>query len=193
MIITTTKTMRPRDAHDHYPSPLPLCHAALRLIPPMTPRWILDPGAGAGVWGEAARARWPISHITGVELRRDVPRPLVYDRYERFDFVTEAAFYSGYDLVIGNPPYKHAEAFVRAALEATRTGGYVCFLLRLAFLESQERGKGLWKAHPPQTVAVCSRRPSFSGDGKTDATAYAVFVWQRGRAESETALTWLDY
>ena len=192
MIITTEKVMRPRDPMDHYPTPIALCHEALRLIPPITPRWILDPGAGTGVWGEAIKQRWPICHLTGVEIRRDAPRHASYDRWERFDYVQEQRFYSGYDLVIGNPPYKHAEAFVRAALAACRDKGYVLFLLRLAFLEGQARGVGLWKQHSPRQVAVCSKRPSFTGDGQTDATAYALFLWQKGYSGA-TALTWLSH
>ena len=95
-----------------------------------------------------------------------------------------------YDLVIGNPPYKYAEPFVRRALDRTRTHGYVVFLLRLAFLEGRDRSKGLWQEYPPQTVAVCGARPSFTGNGKTDATAYAVFVWQKDW-HGTPALTWL--
>lgn len=192
MIITTTKEMRPRHPMDYYPTPTSVCESALRLIPAeVAPLYILDPGAGDGPWGVAAKERWPLCHLTGVEIRRDVPRHPLYDRWERFDYIKEARYYSGYHLVIGNPPYKHAESFVRAALAAVRPGGYVCFLLRLAFLESQARGAGLWQEHPPQQVAVCSKRPSFTGDGKTDATAYAVFVWQANRSERSTSLTWL--
>lgn len=224
-IITTTKEMRPRDSADFYPTPLATAYAALKLLPKeYTPLHILDPGAGSGIWGLAARRRWGYSRITGVELRNipahseyshwfqgsllSLPSPRVpvppfrdakaeqraYEQY-RFDlWAYQQAVWTWprvlYDCVIGNPPYKYAEAFVRLSLEHTVEGGYVVFLLRLAFLEGQERGAGLWKEYPPKQVAVCSQRPSFTGDGKTDATAYAVFVWQKGYSGS-TSLTWL--
>ena len=59
-------------------------------------------------------------------------------------------------------------------------GGYIIQLLRLNFLEGQARGRGIHKRHPPQKVVVCAGRVSFTGDGKSNATAYAFFIWQKG-------------
>lgn len=200
MIITTDKQMRPRDPDDFYPTPAGLCDAALAILPPgFCPDRILDPGAGAGPWGAAARDRWgPAPYIVGSKLRTTTP-PASYDYWAIGDFLTDPAFAPDpvsfppmVDLVIGNPPYKHAEAFVRRSLALTRPGGYVAFLLRLAFLEGQARGAGLWREFPPAHVAVCSRRPSFTGNGKTDATAYAVIVWRVGTAVTST-LSFLSF
>lgn len=77
-------------------------------------------------------------------------------------------------------PVADAEAFVRKSLADTMPGGYVLFLLRLAFLEGQDRCKDLWKAHCPLQVSTLGKRPSYTGNGKTDATAYATFLWQAG-------------
>jgi hypothetical protein len=76
---------------------------------------------------------------------------------------------------MGNPPYSHAEEFVRQGYDLLSVGGSLIFLLRLAFLEGQARRDELFQDMPPYQVAVCSKRPSFSGDGKTNATAFAVF------------------
>src|SRR5262245_27832883 len=94
-----------------------------------------------------------------------------------------------FDLVIGNPPYKHTEQFVRHGMDMLESGGYLVFLLRLNFLEGQGRGRSFWNRYPPVKVVVSSRRVSFSGDGKSNATAYAYFVWQQGYT-GETKLAW---
>lgn len=195
MIITTDKEMRERDPHDFYPTPSALCVAALNLLPKyFTPRRVLDPGAGAGVWGEVARARWSEAYMVGVELRDDATPNAAYDDWQTGDFMLYGG--SGYDLVIGNPPYKYAEKFIRLSNEMLAPGGWIVFLLRLAFLEGQDRGAGLWREMPPQSVHVLSRRPSFitSGakKGNTDATAYAVYVWRKPHND-QTTLLWLDW
>jgi hypothetical protein len=195
MIITTNKQMRPRDPADYYPTPIEICRASLALLPnyadPNPEPFIIDPGAGDGVWGEAARERWPYAEISGCDIR-DLPQPPAYDQWlPKWDFVHQAIG-GGADLVIGNPPYKFAEEFVRKALRFTANGGYVLFLLRLAFLEGQSRGNGLWRESPPQSVHVLSARPSFTGDGKTDATAYAIYIWRKGW-QGQTSLGWLDW
>lgn len=190
MIITTAKAMRPRDEHDFYPTPSAFVKAALALID-FEPKSILDPGAGTGVWGIEARRRWPNALITGVELR-DVAAPPAYDLWLKSDFRLQSETAFNYDLIIGNPPYKHAESFVRTSLDMCAVGGRVLFLLRLAFLESRGRAKGLWRKYPPQTLHVCARRPSFTGNNKTNATAFAIFDWQKGCIETPR-LSWLDF
>lgn len=82
-------------------------------------------------------------------------------------------------LVIMNPPYEHALAFVYIAQMLVQKGGTVCALLRLNWLASKTRAQ-FHKDHPSD-VLVLPRRPSFTGDGKTDATDYAWFVWGPGR------------
>lgn len=192
MIITTNKIMRSREANDFYPTPIELCTSALGLLSLQTfkPR-IFDPGAGSGPWGQAARKLWPMAEIAGCDIR-DLEYPPGYDIFSKnTDYLTTA--WQTCDLVIGNPPYKFAEAFTRKALAMAPQ---VMFLLRLAFLEGGARGKGLWRQHPPRKVIVLSRRPSFitTGDkaGKTDATAYAIFYFQRG-SESKPVIEWLDW
>lgn len=93
-----------------------------------------------------------------------------------------------YDLIVGNPPYSHAEAHIRHALSLVDRGGYVAFLLRLAMLESVRR-RPLWAETPLRSVHVLSARPSFTGGG-TDSAAYGWFVWQRGYVGAPT-LGWL--
>lgn len=205
-----------RDVADHYPTPLPFCHAALRHLPfGMNPARVLDPGAGLGPWGQAARTFWPRSEIHGIEINPDVVPDPAYDRWFQGTFITittpkepkgpfksakqEASAWERYawrlwasqqpqyydtdtwfDLIVGNPPYADAEEFVRESMRYLRHGGVLAYLLRLAFLEGQDRSAGLWREFPAHTVAVASKRPSFTGNGKTDATAYAMYYFVKG-------------
>jgi predicted RNA methylase len=82
-----------------------------------------------------------------------------------------------YDLILGNPPYSHAEEHARKALALRARCGVVAFLLRLGFLESEARVP-FWKEHPASKVYVLSQRPSFTGGG-TDNCPYGFFVWDR--------------
>ncbi len=154
------------------------------------PLRVLDPGAGCGSFGKGARELWPLATITGCELR-DIPPPEVYDRWLWGDYPTlYRGMFPAFDLIMGNPPFKLAEPFVRTSLPLLLPGGHLVFLLRLAFLEGQRRRDGLFAEFPPKAVWVCSKRPSFSGDGKTNATAFAVVVWQQGW-DGRTDLSWL--
>jgi hypothetical protein len=186
MIIQTNKQLRPREAHDYYPTPLPFALAALSRIT-YKPTCILDIGAGSGVWGEAARQLWTGITVTGIEVR-DVPRPKWYDFWVQGDLKTLKPT-PAFDLVMSNPPYKYAEQAVRLSLNMLEDDCDSVHLLRLAFLEGQARGAGLYKQLPPYRVDVCSARPSFTGDGNTDATAYANFYWRKGW-KTETLLGW---
>lgn len=196
MIITTDKTMQGRDPNDFYPTPIEVCQMALDLVTLNNPHpFIIDPGAGTGVWGCAARYKWPNAEISGCDIR-DLPQPPWYDQWiPNWNFVHQTVG-GGADLTMGNPPFKEAEEFVRKAHRMTLDGGYIEFLLRLAFLEGQERGQGLWREFPPQSVHVMSARPSFITEGpkkgRTDATAYAIYIWQKGW-QGQTTLSWVDW
>jgi len=222
MIIQTDKQMRDRDCFEHYPTPYELCLAALKesrltAFPSMNLS-ILDPGAGTGVWGEAARTIWPNAHITGIELRDTVTHPTAYDTWLTSNYITTQFVDRKFDLIIGNPPYgdvweqeqrrlkkeakrrreyyvrpkrpadqpmADAEAFTRKALSELAMGGSLVFLLRLAFLEGQNRSEKFWPTHCPEKVLTLSKRPSFTGNGKTDATAYSMFYWSINNSHSE--------
>lgn len=197
MIIQTDKPLRARAEFDHYPTPLELCRAGLAFLPGQAAEYrILDPGAGTGVWGRAARERWPNAQIYGLELneKQAVPHLDAYTRYDYGDYLQAKRTPEVYfDMIVGNPPYKLALPFVEKSLELLGDGGLLLFLLRLAFLESQERYQW-WKAHPPKQVWICSRRPSFTNNGHTDATAYALYLWEKDY-QGQAALDWLmwDY
>lgn len=78
------------------------------------------------------------------------------------------------DLIITNPPFSLALQFLKKSLSEATT---VCYLLRLNFLGSQSR-RSFWVKNPPTHLYVLSKRPSFVY-GRTDATEYAWFCWDK--------------
>lgn len=189
MIIYSQAPAPKRREFDLYPTPPDHARAALKLVSLARPRSILDPGAGAGVWGEHARHLWPAAWIEGVEIR-DAPHPPAYSAWHTADFMAWDAP-RRYDMVIGNPPYALAEPMVRKCLDLLEPGGFLVFLLRLAFLEGQARAVGLWRECPPKWVAVCDKRPSFTGDGNTNATAFMFVIWRKGW-QGTSEVRWID-
>lgn len=175
-----TATRKPRSARglDHYATPA----WCVEVLLPHLPRGpVLDPCAGEGAILDAVRDGWGDVPCFGIEADEGRAATLREKGYSciHWDGLT-TDWPPEYPLVIMNPPYLLAEAFVRHALEhaAAVGGGTVAALLRLAFLEGQARSS-FHRDHPADVLAL-SRRPSFTGGG-TDATAYAWFIWAPGR------------
>lgn len=105
------------------------------------------------------------------------------------------------DWIITNPPFTLALPFLKRALDEARVG--VAFLLRLAWVESQERYNDIFSVRPPSLIAQCvDRVPMLSGrydPAGSSAMAYAWFVWRRVTdeaptqfgAQSSTEFTWI--
>lgn len=199
-IIYSKKQLARRRTHEHYPTASGLVEAALSIpiIQQNTYHRVLDPGAGTGVWGAVARKFMPEVIIDGVELQPCTPCKK-YNNWYFGDFFRYAAQCPyAYDLIIGNPPYgglhrDMAELFIRMSLSMLESDGVLLFLLRSAFFEGQERGKKFFKEFRPCDMYQLSRRPSFTGNGKTDSTAYSVFVWNKGYHPEYTRAWHLDW
>lgn len=185
-----------RDPDDLYRTPehtiLSTYHTLLemdRRFHPDAQIHLLDPGAGDGRWGALARGVWPFARIIGVERRDETPHP-DYNDWMIGDY-PEIGGNRDVDLIIGNPPFRYCEQFIAHGLTQVRRSGWVVFLLRLGFAGSQKRRDGLFRVNPPRLVSVCSKRPSFSGDGRTKPIEYAVYFWQRGY-NGPTTMDWLS-
>ncbi len=175
----------PRLADDTYYTPQPLADAVCRCLAPalVEPRLILEPSAGEGAFVRAARAGWPGAKIAALDVRPECGTPCA--RAGAMSYRTEsfldldAERLARFDLVLGNPPYSLAEAFVRHAVGNVHPGASVAFLLRLSFLGSRGRLTGLFREYPLRYLLPVVGRPSFTPDGRTDASEYGVFVWTR--------------
>lgn len=189
--VNNTETLPERALFDFYPTPKELCKSVVRDLVPLPNDmfggrgWsVLDPGAGTGVWGEAVREVYPSVSITGVEIREDAPRNPTYNRWLKGDFML-LPVEPYYNLVIGNPPYKLAEEFVREAYKWLAPGGSLIFLLRTEFQNGIRRARGLFTELPPYSIHPVSPRPSFiptTPEGKRGGTApmdYSMFVWRK--------------
>jgi hypothetical protein len=177
-----------RHADDHYETPAHVVGALIQALPQraLSGRCILDPCCGNGAILKALQPA-PFGHLLGVEQhvgRAELARREGFT-VDVADFLTTYAVLGDRvdrppDVVVMNPPYRHALDFVVCAMAAVREhrGWMVCALLRLGFLASKKRRD--WWQRNPADVFVLSSRPSFTGDGKTDASDYAWFVWGDG-------------
>lgn len=192
------KNLPKRHKFDAYATPQGLCNVVISSIwrNKMNPK-VMDAGAGIyGPWGKAMKEKFPQCDLWGVELR-ETENPGWYDHwYPETDFLKKKTD-GDFDFVIGNPPYRQAEEFIRMGLEILKNRGYLIYLLRLAFLEGQKRAKGLYKEFPLWTIYVLPRRPSFYtrlGKKTTDATAYGAFVWRKNdKKVFGPSMEWLDW
>ena len=190
IFIKDSTTLPERHDFDFYATPPGFARAALEQLPAwFKPRCILDPGAGTGVWGRVARERWHNSLITGIEIR-DVARPAAYNFWFTSGFQHVIRKQPCFDLIIGNPPFKDAEMFVRGALEMLEDHGFLMYLLRLNFIAGQDRGAGLWKDTPLRKMVIASKRISFTGD--SNPNDHALFIWQKGYV-GEASLGWMTH
>lgn len=159
---------------DDYPTPRGFVEPLLDFLKLDTETRVLEPCAGGG-------------HLVAV-LREHFDRVFFEDlHYSGVDFLeAPVPEEPAPGWIITNPPYKHAEAFVRRSLEHTEN---VAMLLNSAFLESVTRANGLFKDHPPAYVFMCNRRMRIEG-GKSSVFAHVWVVWQKGR--TDTRYRWLD-
>lgn len=97
-----------------------------------------------------------------------------------------------YDIMT-NPPYSPSLEFVERAISVAGDGANIWMLLRLQFLEGQERRR-LFDVSPPADVWVFSARRMCGKAGdfsKTDsAIAYAWFRWVKG-VRGASIIKWL--
>jgi len=195
---------------DYYETPQQLARSAMRVIPldSGSPRRVLDPGAGMGIWGAEVRKYFPhVTSIVGVEIDERLSCAEGYTHWihtDYRDFDPQKYGLTNFDLIVGNPPYGVsqgkrdrllAEKFVLKSLSMLSSRGYVLFLLKTAFLESAERFHGLFHKHRPDKVYILANRIPFKPleyGSKTNQISYALFLWS-AQPTSHTFLYWMDW
>ena len=183
-----------RHKDDFYMTPAAVTKALvdelkLRLFAPSI---ILDLACGAGAIGRVCRQAWPKAQIDGAELDAGRARgatsatadPLgcvsVYDTVWLGD-VFAAGPLPRAELVISNPPFRHALAMLKRAMGLVRVGGIVAFLLPSQWSQetTKERERGqfldrlrLLDGREGFGRLVFEGRVDFKGDGNTDRITY---------------------
>lgn len=170
-----------RKPHDFYPTPIPTIETFLDVFPLRGGGIeVLEPGAGSGNIIKTLQKYGDFS-IDAVEIRpeeaqhlQDLGVNVIIDDFLSMNLGKK------YDLIIGNPPFNQAIEFVEKCLGLLKPGGRLIFLLRTAFMESDQRFE-FWQQEDHQLAGLYTlhKRPSFTGHG-TDATSYSWFVWQPG-------------
>ena len=171
-----------RDKDDFYPTPPPGTRALLSVERFQGPIW------------ECACGRGDISRVLASAGYEVVSTDLVNRGFgvPRVDFLMERHLLA--PNIVTNPPFKHAEAFVRRGLDLGVRK--MAMLMRLAWLEGQEREK-LFRSSPLARVWVFSRRLEAWCRGekpiknKGGLIAFAWFVWDSGHVGPPT-LGWIN-
>lgn len=165
--------------HEFFPTPRPAIDALLvsRVVKFPGGAWI-DPCAGDGAIPEAVNARradvtWDLVEIDEAHAAtlHSLMRRGWISSVTIADFLVSPPPRESFDVAIMNPPFSLSLAFVVACRRVAAT---TVMLQRLNWL-GPARAEWLRGNHPD--VYPLPKRPSFTGDGKTDASEYAWFVW----------------
>lgn len=190
-----TRTKRAKG--DFYETPTWCIDAILpHLLPIEVPgTLIVDAGAGTGAIAARIASRTPSAEVVGVEKNGDHveaarARGLYSAEFVTADFEKWTPETGTPDLVVMNPPYSRAVEFVNHALSIVKRCGTVAALLRLSWLAGKSR-RDFHKRHAAD-VYVLTKRPSFTGNGATDACDYAWFVWGPDRGNRWYPLNYDD-
>lgn len=148
-------------------------------------RRVLDPAAGSGCWGRAARAvLGPVPHLVGVEPRATEEGNLVaYDAgftlaLERFVECARGPI-KPFDLIATNPPFSAFESYWPTMLRdagLVAPGGLVV-LYGLTQWGQSAQGIANLRRWSPSMQFRCGGRIAHRENGKTDAREYSVWVW----------------
>ena len=210
------KPKEERRESDDYQTPQPLADAiCARLAEAMTPRTIIEPGAGIGNFVHAAHKAWDDWEfdIAAIEIREECRAALEAARSSSIIITDWAKFcregdpetgvsgpqtISSADLILGNPAYRFASEHILAPWPHMAPGAVLAFLLDLNFLGSAGRWEGpldssdgevktpgVFRTATLASYAPIIPRPDFSGAGGA-RTEYALFTFIKGWTHAAT-------
>jgi hypothetical protein len=193
------KQIAARKARDNYPTPPEVAALLPALLDRRYPGWddgclaLLEPSAGRGNLLQAFAGRQiPLRIAVEVSASCRLDLEQLADRVhcpEDFRFYAPPPV----DLVVANPPYRYSSVFLHKSLRYLRGRGLnlAAFLLPLSFLGSTGRHNWL-QEHPLTGLAALSERPSFTGDGGTDAVEYAWMIWAMRDGQLLSDQQWIE-
>lgn len=155
-----------RRERDAYQTPVWAVEAIVREIAWGTCPRVLEPCAGDGVISNYIDLKIGHAEVTAFDIEPSS------SRMKQQDFL-EYSHWWPFDFCITNPPFSLAKEFIDKALEVSNCA---IMLLPKSFDGSVGR-KEWWQRHPPTAEYTLSRRPSFTGDGKTDSEVYQWLVF----------------
>lgn len=160
-----------RNSTDFYPTPAEVTHALLSALSLDTDTVIWEPAAGEGHMVRAMNER-------GYAVSAS---DLYSYTFEDFCSVGELRG----DWIITNPPFKHAEAFIRHALSLQPCG--VAMLLKSQYWHASSRLQ-LFDSFPPSHVLPLTWRPDFLFGKKSSSPTMEVLwtVWERSKPYGPT-------
>lgn len=187
------KTGNERHPEDFYETPSFAVEALLNAIP-VKDEYILDPGCGTGAIGRVLSAR--CLPVAGIELNAEraaiARKSDAYYEVEEVDYLSAACPTMNVPLIISNPPYIAAQAFIEAGLRDLTPDGRAFYLLRLNFLGSKRRYFSKIWPHL-RSVYVLPKRPKFRPGGSGDACEYGWFEFRKYPfPHRPPTIEWLD-
>jgi len=113
VVFTNSADMKPKHKTDFYPTSQGVLKVGVVLGTTKPPKNLLDMGRGTGSLGASVKSILPEAHIVGYEIDPDLPKQdTVIDTVYVADFLYSVVK-PDYDLVTGNPPFRHAFEFVK--------------------------------------------------------------------------------
>lgn len=183
--MTTNRRIVKTEGPDFYPTPCWATEALMKYENFIGDVW--EPCCGDGAMAEVLKEKYEV--IASDKFDRG------YGHYRTKDFLeTETKLGNN---IITNPPFNISGEMVVHALELTKDvpKSKVAFLLRTAFLESQDRYNTIFSINPPNRVYVFSERLSMYPAGHKGVlgggtTSYSWFVWEHGLPK-KSELRWI--
>jgi hypothetical protein len=165
-----------KDSLDSFPTPPWATRALVEIVLGFTekaPHSVWEPACGEGHMAKVLKEKFDIVIASDIH-------PYGYGVVQDF-LDPECVAPCPIDLIITNPPFKHAEQFINKSLQIANVG--VAMLTRTVFLEGKGRYNRLFKDNPPSTVAVFTERVPMVKDrldrNASSATSYAWLVWDK--------------
>jgi hypothetical protein len=196
--MTAKNIKKASDRLDRYYTPKWVVRQCLDIVVPEIcpdPKAILEPGAGGGAFVDGCFERFPFAKIHAFDIDPDAgPWEHADVSHKALDFTTNKGVLTvarkapadGFDLVIGNPPFTFAQAFIERGL---RLGSTLVFLLRQGFLSSEKRFP-FFQALPPSHVFTLCNRPKFVAGSHGDTADYCFLCYDSEERDAGDPAQW---